>query len=224
MAFSPLQLAGYRGPGGAGAVPCSFIRLLIHSRVMNMVRKYRLYGVFFALFAAFILFAGPARAQTLNLAHTAVARDGDVLTARFGITLGGAEEIAESLRNGIPLQLIGTASLYRARRLWVNQLLGSGEYMNQLSYDSLKKEYVVQPSGKGQELRGPELEPLLEKLWAEIVMPLGKWKLLQRGDSYSLKVHVALDRTQVPGWVSRALFFWDWEDGASTSYQLDFRF
>ncbi|WP_187170519.1 DUF4390 domain-containing protein [Salidesulfovibrio onnuriiensis] len=191
------------------------------------MKKYPGYGpqgAVLLLFLALALFPLPCGAQTLNLVHTSVARDGDALTARFGIRLGGVDEVAASLRNGVPLRLTCEARLSRDRKCWFGELLGNREMDNLISYDSLQKEFVLHPGGESRELRGPELAPLLEERWAEMILPLGKWDLLRRGESYSLQVKVALNRTEVPDWVSRALFFWDWGDGPSTSYKLDFRF
>lgn len=191
---------------------------------MKRLSGYCPLGAALLLFLALAFLSLPCRAQTLNLVRTAVARDGNALTARFGIRLGGVDEVAASLRNGVPLRLTCKARLSRDRRCWFGELLGDRELESLLSYDSLQKEFVLQPGGEDRELRGPELAPLLEASWAEMILPLGKWDLLRRGESYSLLVRVALNRTEVPDWVSRALFFWNWEDGPNTSYKLDFRF
>lgn len=162
-------------------------------------------------------------AQTLNLVNAAVARDGDYLTARFGIHLGGVEEVGASLHNGLQQELFCRAVIYRQRSYWFDDLLGSGEYSCQIGFDSLDKEFILQIRG-GETLKGPELGPLLEQAWERLRLPLCSWGRLERGKAYSLEIQVSLGSTEVPDWVTKALFFWNWEDGPSATYKLDFRY
>lgn len=176
------------------------------------------------LFLCVPLFPAPASAQTLNLGHPAIAREGDSLLARFGVQLGGVDEIASMLENGVSQQFSCEVSLYRVKKYWFDSVLGRSVYTCVLSFDSLKKEFVLQRNGEDSRLRDADLGALLKKAWANISLSLGSWDDLEAGQPYSLQLEASLHQTEVPDWVTRALFFWSWEKGSSTSCRLDFRF
>lgn len=168
--------------------------------------------------------AAPARAQVISLDSVSATKVGDTLAAEFGVSLTGAEEIAETLRNGVPLQLVCRASLDQNRRYFFDQLLGDGRFEATLHYDALAKEYVLTLPGKSQPDRDAELGPLLERGWKQFSIPLCPWGSLMRGKNYALEVEAVLMPMDVPDWFTRTFLFWSWRGGPTVTSTLEFRY
>lgn len=175
--------------------------------------------------AAWAAFAAlPARAQVISLDSVSATKVGDTLAAEFGVTLTGADEIAETLRNGVPLKLVCRAAIEQSRQYFFNKPLGDGRFEATLHYDALAKEYVLTLPGKSQPDRATELEPLLNRGWKQFSIPLCPWSELVRGNSYLLEVEAALTPLDVPDWFTRTFLFWSWRGGPTVTSTLEFRY
>lgn len=171
-----------------------------------------------------VVSVGASRGQRLVLRQPAIDHAGDELQVRLGIGLRDVDEVAAALKNGVSREVCCRASLFRVRHYWFDARLGQKRYSWHLGYDSLSGEFVVRDGQQGRELRGTDLAALLRTAWSAVRMPLGRWALLERGVMYNLDMAVTMHQTEVPEWVKRTLFFWDWNRGASTSYALEFRY
>lgn len=171
-----------------------------------------------------VVSAGASCGQTLVLRQPAIDHAGDELQVRLGIDLRDVNGVAAALKDGVSREVSCSASLFRVRQYWFDSRIGQKRYTWRMGYDALSGEFVIRDGQRGRELRGADLAALLKTAWASVRMPLGRWALLQRGTMYNLDMAVTMHQTEVPGWVTRTLFFWDWNQGPSTSYALEFRY
>jgi hypothetical protein len=185
----------------------------------------RLKALTAACCAALVLFlAVQAVAAEMRLSHLVLDNQAGEITARFGIDFMGLEELERALSEGSTLELVCMAEIVRRRSLWMNKGLAEAEFMSTLSRDALAKEYVLRLPGEQEPLRSDKLAPLIDKAWGALVMDLGPWSTLQRGQEYTLGLSVTLRRSEVPAWLRYTLFFWSWEVVPETEYQLDFSY
>ncbi len=170
------------------------------------------------------LFSSYANAASLNLKNLVLDNQAGAIMARFGLDLKGDTETEAALENGIKLKLVCKASLYLHRTMWPDSKIASKIYTDKLSYDSLSKEFILKKSRNNIVLRDKKITLLLQNGWNSIVMDLGPWSSLKRGEQYILKLDVHLDQTDIPQWLKKTLFFWSWDIVPSTTYQLEFTY
>lgn len=181
---------------------------------------------FFSLLVPLILLATalPARAQVISLESVSATRVGDTLSAQFGVALQGADEIAETLRNGVGIKLACRASISLNRRFFFNSTLGESAIEGAVQYDALTKEFALMLPGQEQAMRNEDLGALLAEGWKSFSIPLCPWGSLERGKSYQLEVEVALMPMDVPDWFTRTFLFWSWQGGPTVTSTLEFRY
>jgi len=173
-----------------------------------------------------LVLACPTRSHAQNLVLVNLVVDnqaGDILV-RFGVDVEGTDKVAAMLREGESLELRCHVSLTRTRAMWLNKPLASADLALALRHDPLSKRYVAETPGGGPPMTHTELAMLLSQAWSEIAMHLGSWHELSRGRKYGLMLEIRLDRLDVPVWLKRSLFFWNWEAAPATHYQLEFTY
>lgn len=163
-------------------------------------------------------------AQELSLGNLVVDNRQNVVMARFGLRVEGAEALGRRVMDGETLGLICQASLSKARDYWFNRLLARREFVSVLSYDALARQFVLELPGRGQPARDADLAALLGRSWSDLALDLGPSKALDRGERYLLDLYVGLERVDAPDWLKRTLFFWSWSAAPPARYQLDFTY
>ncbi|WP_051676995.1 DUF4390 domain-containing protein [Maridesulfovibrio frigidus] len=176
------------------------------------------------LFAPLLCSASSVHAASLDLKNMVLDNQAGAIIARFGLNLKGDTKAEEALENGIKLKLECEATLYVHQSLWADSEVANKIYSDKLSYNSLSKEFVLEQPGNKNPLRNKNLTHLLQKGWDSIVLDLGPWSTLKRGERYKLKLNVSLDQIDVPEWLKKTLFFWSWDVIPSATYQLDFTY
>lgn len=176
--------------------------------------------------AVALVLACPARslAQELVLSNLVVDNQAGEILVRFGVEVEGSDRIADILKEGESLGLSCSVALLRQRSLWFDQTVYSADLELFLRYDPLGKQFVAELPGSDVARAHADLAVLLSKAWSEIVLGLGPWKDLSRGKEYSLMLEIRLNRLDVPVWLKKSLFFWDWEAAPTTHYQLEFTY
>lgn len=180
-----------------------------------------------ALVLAFALvLACPDRslAQELVLNNLVVDNQAGEILVRFGVEVEGSDQLADVLKEGESLGLSCSVALLRQRALWFDQTVYAADVDLFLRYDPLGKQFVAELPGSDASRAHADLAVLLSKAWSEIALGLGPWKNLSRGREYSLMLEISLNRLDVPVWLKKSLFFWDWEAAPTTHYQLEFTY
>jgi hypothetical protein len=68
------------------------------------------------------------------------------------------------------------------------------------------------------------LQDELNHFWSRLSLPMGSWESIERGKAYRVVLKFSVTRTNVPGWVSKPLFFVSWDLVPEVAYVLDFDF
>lgn len=188
----------------------------------------RRFGRSFAIAAVFLtlLCISPlsASAQTLSLSAPALANKDGALAARFGVMVKDLGHLRQELENGSDIELRCDVALYRVSDYWLDSTLAETELSSILSYDSLKREYVLTLPGNREKLRDTDMNALLDRGWSTLEVGLGSWDRLIRGSTYSLRLAVDLVEADAPRGLTRYLYFWSWDTGAGTTFELTFKY
>lgn len=171
-----------------------------------------------------VLWASTAAAQSLVLSNLVVDNQAGSLMTRFGVTVEGMAGITENLQNGATLGLICKAKLSGRSGLFGSPQLAAAEMTSRLKFDALTKEYTLLLPGREAPLKNIHLDELLRAGWGELNLDMGSWRMLERGQEYTLALDIRLVHTDIPNWFKRTLFFWSWDVAPSTTYQLHFKY
>jgi len=171
-----------------------------------------------------VLWAAAAFAQSLVLSNLVVDNQAGTLMARFGVAVDGVAEITESLQNGATLGLTCKAKLSKNGGLFASPQVAAAEMTSRLKFDSLTREYALVQPGREAPLKNARLDELLRAGWGELTLDMGSWRMLERGQEYTLALDIRLHQTDIPNWFRRTLFFWSWDVAPSTTYQLHFKY
>ncbi|WP_300161882.1 DUF4390 domain-containing protein [Solidesulfovibrio sp.] len=187
------------------------------------VRHMRRLTMALALAAAAVLVAaGPSRAQELLLSNLVLNNFEGKIWVRFGVEPTGADAIRQVLMAGERLALVCKAKLSVKRDYVWNREVSSARYESVLR--RLKGgEFAVELPGQGA-VADRELAALFRKAWGEILIDLGPWDRLERGQTYALTLELSLTRLDVSPWLKKGLFFWPFDPATPVSYQLDFTY
>ena len=163
-----------------------------------------------------------ASAQELLLSNLVLNNFEGKIRVRFGVEPTGLDRIRQSLEAGERLALRLTARLALKRDYVWNQEVNSAAWESTLR--RLRGgDFVVTLPGHGA-MADKELASLFHKAWNEIVVDLGPWDSLERGQTYVVTLELSLVRLDVSPWLKKSLFFWPFDAAPPVSYQLDFTY
>jgi len=175
-----------------------------------------------ALFMASALAAGTAFAQELLLSNLVLNNFEGKIRVRFGVEPTGIEHIRQALLEGERLELICKAKLAIKRDYVWNKEVSHARFESELR--RLKGgDFAISLPGQGS-MADRDLPALFRKAWNEILIDLGSWDRLERGQTYVLTLELSLARLDVSPWVKKGLFFWPFDPATPVSYQLDFTY
>lgn len=176
------------------------------------------------MFLAIQVHCAQALAQRVSLSNLVVDNMGGRIAVRFGVDPKPLEPLREALEEGGTLALECRAALSLKRDYVWNRTVSEGFFGSSLSQDSAKAYEVVIPGRRQERIRGKDLGLVLREAWGELVVDLGDWSLLTRGQAYVLDLEIRLVRQNVPRWKKNALFFWNFDVISPAKYQLDFSY
>ena len=163
-----------------------------------------------------------AHAQELLLSNLVLNNFEGRIRVRFGVEPTGMDHIRQSLEAGERLALHCKAKLAFKRDYVWNQEVTTATWESELR--QLKGgDFVVTLPGQGP-VADKELGALFRKAWNEILVDLGPWDRLDRGQTYVLSLELSLVRLDVSPWLKKSLPFWSFDAAPPVSYQLDFTY
>jgi len=166
--------------------------------------------------------AGPAFAQELLLSNLVLNNFEGKIRVRFGVEPTGLDHIRQALAAGERLSLVCAAKLAIKRDYVWNREVSGARWESELR--RLKGgDFVVTLPGQGH-MADKDLATLFRKAWNEILVDLGSWDRLERGQTYVLTLELSLVRLDVSPWLKKSLFFWPFDAASPVSYQLDFTY
>jgi len=186
-----------------------------------LLKRRSLWALAFAA-TVLLLAATPCRAQELLLNNLVLNNFEGKIWVRFGVEPTGIEPIRQALLAGEQLALVCKARLSLKRDYVWNHEVSHARWESRLR--RLKGgEYAIDVPGQGA-VADKELHALFRKAWGEILIDLGSWDRLERGQNYSLTLELTLTRPDVSPWLKKGLFFWPFDAATPVSYQLDFTY
>lgn len=163
-----------------------------------------------------------AQAQELHLGNLVLNNFEGKIRVRFGVEPSNPDRVRQALDAGERLALRCRARLALKRDYLWSQEISTASLESELR--RLRGgEYAVTLPGQGP-MAGKDLASLTRKAWNEILLDLGAWDSLQRGQTYVVSLELSLVRLDVSPWLSRGLFFWSFDAAPPVSYQLDFTY
>ncbi len=134
----------------------------------------------------------------------------------LSFTVKGAftEDIIEAINSGIPTSFTFIVELYRTRRMWFDEHLGTWRFTHTVRYDSLKEEYEVELGEKKSHVRTKDFKEMKRLMVRGENFTIKPSKKLREGEEYTLKIKAELDTIKLPFFLDYMLFFvrlWDFE-------------
>lgn len=175
-----------------------------------------------AVLAVLLVTVGAACAQELLLSNLVLNNFEGKIRVRFGVEPTNVERIRQALLEGERLALVCKARLSSKRDYIWNKEVSSARYESVLR--RLKGgDFAVSLPGQGS-MADRNLAALFRKAWNEILIDLGPWDRLERGETYVVSLELSLVRLDVSPWLKKSLFFWPFDAAPPVSYQLDFTY
>ena len=187
------------------------------------MRRATLLSLFFLITHAAI-FCGQAHAQRIGLSNLVIDNQEGRIKIRFGVDIKAVDAVKEALSKGQVLALECKASLALKRDYTWNTDVAQKEVLSRLVLYDRGPYEIILPDGRQEHYRGQNLEVLMKEAWGSMILDLGAWSKLTRGDAYSLTLEIRLVRQNVSSWLKGALFFWNFDAIAPVKYQLDFSY
>lgn len=148
----------------------------------------------------------------------------DKIQIRFGIEIEKMDKLRSYLEEGGALRLRCQAKLLMKKNMWWDEELRVNELIFELNYNPLTREYLLHEVSQNKKVNSKSLSFLLKNKWGNLVLNLGSWKTLPKGKNYALELFVSLERTDVPIWLKKALFFWSWSIAPSKKFRMNFSY
>jgi hypothetical protein len=142
-----------------------------------------------------LAFAGPARADPVNLPVFALSRSDEGLVLDFAAKFELSRVVEDALQKGVPLVFVAEASVFQDRWYWRDKRIGTVTRAWRLSYQPLTRKYRVTFGGLSQ--NHDTLPDALGSLSSSV-----HWKLAEPaqldGDGIYVEFSYELDTTQLP--------------------------
>ena len=106
--------------------------------------------------------------------------------------------------------------------LKTSKLLAEASYICSLSAKPIARECLVRDYRGNHTVDFAELRTDLNRFWSALSLPMGSWDAVERNRLYRVVLTFRVKRTNVPQWVSRSLFFVDWDLLPEAVYELQF--
>ncbi len=129
------------------------------------------------------------------------------------------DEVEKTIKNGASIEISCNTNLLRKQFLFSNIGLENLAKVWLLQYDPLTREFLLWHDTKLVQ-RNKDINILVDSIFFPLVLALDN-KKLEAQIPYSIDVQLNLRQAQIPAWIEKTLFFWDW-NLMSASYTFDF--
>ncbi|OGP51106.1 MAG: hypothetical protein A2Y79_03170 [Deltaproteobacteria bacterium RBG_13_43_22] len=180
-------------------------------------------GLFLLLFPLLLSDPKPVWSRQAQIADSIVTNNQEYLLVYF-ITKGCfTPEMNKAIQNGIPTTFTFLIELYQPRSFWPNKRIASLKLHHTIKYDSLREEYSVLLSERGNQTFTVKEFSKAQEMMADVSnIQLILLKNLERNNQYQLRIKAELNKVRLPLYLHYLLFFvslWDFE---TDWYVVDF--
>lgn len=165
-----------------------------------------------------------ARANPISITDLGVDNAQGRISVGFSIVVNDPAPLRDALQNGGTYEVLCSAKLYRRRMgLW-DLFISEAQYACAISSKTIAREFLIEDHRGVHNVDFSELQPALNRFWSRLSLPMGDWGMIERNRAYQVVLTFKINRANVPGWVSKPLFFVNWDLVPETVYVLDFDF
>jgi hypothetical protein len=184
--------------------------------------KIRIFVIFFCIFSYNVVLAHELWAEPVAISGLGVDNADGQVSVGFNIVIQDLDSLLEALGSGGDYEVRCTGKLYQRRAGFWNSLMSENSYNCLVSGKSIARECVVQDFRGTKTIEFADLETELTRHWSGLSIPMGDWDMIERNRAYRLMLTFQITRTNIPGWVSKPLFFVSWDLVPATVYTFDF--
>jgi Domain of unknown function (DUF4390) len=189
---------------------------------LNTTRWPRWLAFLFILMISLSL-ALPVFSKQAQISDIIVTNNQDHLLVYFFTKGCFTPEMNRVIMNGLPTTFTFLIELYKPRSFWPNLRIASLKLHHTIKYDSLREEFSVVLSERGQQTFTVKDFNKAQEMMADVsniqVIPL---KALDKNNQYQLRIKAELNKVKLPLYLHYILFFlslWDFE---TDWYVVDF--
>ncbi len=204
-------------------IKINYNNTLFYSYNPSKVQKFRIL-ITIGLVLTLHLFSTSVRAEFISLTDLGVDNAQGQVSVGLSIVVNDMAPLMEALQNGGRYQVLCTAKLYQRHAGFWNSFLSEAEYVCEIASKPIARECLVTDHRGTRTFDFAVVQEELNRFWSRVSIPMGSWKYIERGKAYRVVLQFAVTRTNVPGWVSKPLFFVSWDLVPEVEYVLDFDF
>jgi hypothetical protein len=177
------------------------------------------------LFLAVLLLWGPDRAwgKQAQISDIIVTNNQESLLVYFFTKGCFTADMNKAILNGIPTTFTFLIELYKPRSLWPNKQLASQRLHHTIKYDSLRQEFSVTLSERGNQTFIMKEFNKAQEMMADVsnfqLIPL---QSLEKNTQYQLRIKAELNKVRLPLYLHYLLFFVSLWDFDTDWYVVDF--
>jgi len=157
----------------------------------------------------------PVWGKQAQIGDIIVTNNQDYLLVYFFTKGCFTPEMNKAILNGIPTTFTFLIELYKPRSLWPNKRLSSLKLHHTIKYDSLREEFSVTLSERGNQNFVMKDFSKAQEMMADVsnvqLIPL---QALEKNNQYQLRIKAELNKVRLPLYLHYLLFFvslWDFE-------------
>jgi len=180
-------------------------------------------GLVVLLFGLFLGSPSPVWSKQAQISDIIVTNNQEALLVYFFTKGCFTAEMNKAIQNGIPTTFTFLIELYKPRSLWPNKQLASLKVNHTIKYDSLRQEYSIILSERGNQTFILKEFSKAQEMMADVsnlqLIPL---QSLEKNTQYQLRIKAELNKVRLPLYLHYLLFFvslWDFE---TDWYVVDF--
>jgi hypothetical protein len=172
------------------------------------------YGVFFLIFLL-VIPQVPVWGKQAQITDIIVTNNQDSLLLYFYTKGCFTAEMNKAIMNGIPTTFTFLIELYKPRPFWPDRRLSSLKLHHTIKYDSLREEYSVILSERGNQTFVMKEFSKAQEMMADVSnIQVSSLHSLEKNNQYQLRIKAELNKVRLPLYLHYVLFFvslWDFE-------------
>ena len=165
----------------------------------------------------------PAWSKQAQISDIIVTNNQEYLLVYFYTKGCFTPDMNKAIQNGIPTTFTFLIELYKPRSLWPNKHLVSLKLHHTIKYDSLRDEYSILLSERGNQIFTVKEFNKAQEMMADVSnIQLISLHNLERNNQYQVRIKAELNKVRLPLYLHYLLFFvslWDFE---TEWYVVDF--
>ncbi len=171
------------------------------------------------LLAFLFLCPHSALASFFYLSTSNINIEENIIKLDLYINIKNIDEVKKTIKDGASIEISCKTDLLRKQIFFSDINLENISTIWLLQYDPLTREFLLSKNTKLVK-RDKDINKLVDSIFFPLEASLDN-KNLEAKISYSIDVHINLRQAQIPAWIEKTLFFWDW-NLMSASYSFEF--